>query len=50
MSRPNTDHVICDANDSGAFQCLHCGDRHAPAFPLPLAVFCESAKGYCAEG
>ncbi|OGR95474.1 MAG: hypothetical protein A2V88_15275 [Elusimicrobia bacterium RBG_16_66_12] len=44
--RPNTDHVVCDAKDGGAFRCLHCGDRHMPTFPQPLAVFCESAKGY----
>lgn len=46
MTRPNTDHVVCDAQDGGAFRCLHCGDHHAPSFRQPLAVFCESAKGY----
>ncbi len=46
MTRTNTDHVICDAQDAGAFRCMHCGDRHQPAFPVPLAIFCESAKGY----
>ena len=46
MTRTNTDHVICDARDSGAFRCMHCGDRHQPALPVPLAIFCESAKGY----
>ena len=44
--RTNTDHVVCDAKDGGAFRCLHCGDRYMPALPQPLAIFCESAKGY----
>lgn len=42
----NTDHVVSDAKDHGAFKCLHCGARHAVKLPAPIPEFVKAGKAF----
>lgn len=46
MSRTNTDHIVSDATDGGAFKCNHCGARYQPPLPMRVEMFCEQGRGF----
>jgi len=39
-------HVVVDAKDSGAFRCLHCGERHQPRLPMPCEAYVSACSGF----